>query len=386
MKKRNPESGVMLILVSIVSLVLIALSAFAVDLGAAWYARSEAQRTADAGALAGAVALATDDGTWPFPANGIVANSANVIATHDNNRVWSADGVAVAVEVQAACPTWKSAPYDTKCVRVNVYRDAVHNNPLPTFFAPLVGVNAQGIRATATAQVLPANASGCLRPWFIPDLYNDIDADEMYDPGEFVGYKVPDNIGDYVTFHQNGAPSSYGQLDVGSGTQAIRDAIIHCVTGGDFYVGKEDVDTDPGNKLGQKSALDELINEIDPDKSAANPDGVYWDPVAKKVLGGCAASGTCDCGDGPCPYGGAQSPRIVQAVVCDPGDPDCSGMAGKGQIDVSKILSFFLLGYTIESGNLAINAVIIGSGGELDPSGDSVDPGNAFLYVISLVQ
>jgi hypothetical protein len=41
------------------------------------------------------------------------------------------------------------------CVRVDVHRNQARSNPLPTFFAGIVGVDDQGVRATATAQILP---------------------------------------------------------------------------------------------------------------------------------------------------------------------------------------------------------------------------------------
>jgi hypothetical protein len=55
------------------------------------------------------------------------------------------------------------------CVRVDVYRDAVHGNPLPTFFGTFAGVTSQGIRATATAIVEVANSTDCLKPWGVID-------------------------------------------------------------------------------------------------------------------------------------------------------------------------------------------------------------------------
>jgi hypothetical protein len=63
-------------------------------------------------------------------------------------------------------------------VRVDAYRGAPSRDGggdrgtvLPTFFAQLVGVADQAVRATATAQVLAGNQVTCLKPWAIPDLW-----------------------------------------------------------------------------------------------------------------------------------------------------------------------------------------------------------------------
>ena len=55
--------GAIIIHVALALLALIAFSAFVVDMGAMWVSRRQAQNAADAGALAGAVALMKDGGS-----------------------------------------------------------------------------------------------------------------------------------------------------------------------------------------------------------------------------------------------------------------------------------------------------------------------------------
>ena len=55
------------------------------------------------------------------------------------------------------------------CVRVDVFRNQAGGNPLPTFFGRLVGVNDQGVRATATAQIVTGDTTDCLKPWAVVD-------------------------------------------------------------------------------------------------------------------------------------------------------------------------------------------------------------------------
>lgn len=389
--RRPYERGAILIQVAVTSFVLLALASFAVDLGAAWYARAQAQTAADAGALAGAVALARDNSNWPFATGGIVEQSAITTAQLSANHVMSAQG---AVQVAAECPSFLTSPNNTNCVRVNVFRDGSNSSTaLPTYFANLFGVTSQGVLATATAQVMPANSSGCMRPWFIVDRYTDANNNGVYDAGDSYatpGYRVPQDIGTSVQFHLNGGPSAYGQLDVGSGGNAIRDAIRNCVTGMTFAIGQTAA-TKPGNTLGpEKQGIDDLM-AWDPDYNASTrPNGVRWDATAKEVVGGCAASGNCACpsSSATCPYGGTQSPRIVQAALCAPTQPTCSGsVPGNSSITIVNILSFFITGYTQDSGNLVIHAVLIASAGDQNPSGGAgPGPSGAFVTITRLVR
>lgn len=72
------ESGAVAILVGLLAVFLIGLSAFTVDLGAAYVSNRNLQKAADAGALAGAQALTQYKGTC----NSIVSNSVAVAAAH----------------------------------------------------------------------------------------------------------------------------------------------------------------------------------------------------------------------------------------------------------------------------------------------------------------
>ena len=67
---RQSERGAILVHVAAALMMLIALSAFAVDFGLFWLGRGQAQNSADAGAIAGAIGLAykTARRTHPTPA------------------------------------------------------------------------------------------------------------------------------------------------------------------------------------------------------------------------------------------------------------------------------------------------------------------------------
>jgi hypothetical protein len=89
------------------------------------------------------------------------------------NKVWKqAPSVTNADVTFPACPPGIPGPQDN-CVKVDVYRNQARGNPLPTFFANLAGVTSQGVRATATAQVVTGDTTSCLRPWAVVDRWNE---------------------------------------------------------------------------------------------------------------------------------------------------------------------------------------------------------------------
>ena len=161
------QDGAILIHVAIGLLALGAFTAFAVDWGVFWVSRNQAQSSADAGALSGAISLAFDDGTDRTD-TGPAKQSA--LRMTQNNLVWGeAPNVNVTTDVTfPVCPDGNN-----DCVRVDVYRNQARGNPLPVIFGQLAGLTDQGIRATATAQAGYGNASSCLKPWIIPDKWEE---------------------------------------------------------------------------------------------------------------------------------------------------------------------------------------------------------------------
>ena len=148
---------------------------FVVDYGVMWVSRHQAQNAADAGALAGAIALALDDfddRTRHGP--GQASRRASFALA---NGVWGEQpDVQMATDVRFYAtrrPTFPASCASDDCVRVDVYRNQARGNPLPMFFGWLVGVTDQGVRATATAQAAAANASDCLKPWAVADKWDE---------------------------------------------------------------------------------------------------------------------------------------------------------------------------------------------------------------------
>jgi Flp pilus assembly protein TadG len=165
---RRNERGAVLVQVTIAIVALVAVSALTIDMGVKWVSRGQAQNAADAGALAGAVALSFDDPN-DLTDTGLAKQSARNYALA--NLVWGA-APDVNVTTDVTFPPCPDGSGDT-CVKVDVYRNQVRLNPLPTFSARLVGVADQGVRATAMAQVLTGNATDCLKPWAVVDRWNE---------------------------------------------------------------------------------------------------------------------------------------------------------------------------------------------------------------------
>ncbi len=175
------ENGAVLVYVAVAMIGLVAFSALSVDYGVMWSSRRQAQNAADAAAHAGAVSLAFDSPT-DFERARAVAETVGETNTvfggtlNIDRGAGQGDNADPALDISfphdgaaAECPTPLTGG---TCVRANVYRNE-GNNPLPTFFGHIFGRTEQGVRATATAQIVSGNASDCLKPWAVADRWTE---------------------------------------------------------------------------------------------------------------------------------------------------------------------------------------------------------------------
>ena len=158
---RRDERGMSFVFIGLGFMAFVAASTLAIDVGMFMTARSQAQTAADAGALAGATALAFND----FDDRSV-----------GGPAVQSAVNTAIANTVIGSAPsttpsdvTFPSGPTGNNRVKVNVFRTDARSNPIPTLIGPLFGVPSVNIDATATAEASPANAMTCVKPFAIPD-------------------------------------------------------------------------------------------------------------------------------------------------------------------------------------------------------------------------
>ena len=68
------------------------------------------------------------------------------------------------VTVPLNCPPPFNVPVTPACIEVDVQRQN-----LPTFFSRMVGINSQGVKATATAMAGAGNSVECIKPWVVAD-------------------------------------------------------------------------------------------------------------------------------------------------------------------------------------------------------------------------
>ena len=165
------QRGMMLIMAGLGLVAFMSATMLALDVGMFMVARSQAQNAADAGALAGAVALYYDD--WDDrSAAGPAVQNAITAATSASNAVMNSPVSVVAEDVTFPA---------TDRVRVVVHRTSVRNNPLLPFIAPMFGIDTVDLTAVATAQAAPANAMTCVKPFTIPDKWEERQ-DAEWDP------------------------------------------------------------------------------------------------------------------------------------------------------------------------------------------------------------
>ncbi|NIP78765.1 MAG: hypothetical protein GWM90_06000, partial [Gemmatimonadetes bacterium] len=181
----SDERGSATVIVALSMTALIALLALGIDLGALFNARSEAQRAADAAALAGASAFLEYQ---QETARSVAVDRATTFATSNDIRGTpiAPEDVTVAVNV------------DSSTVRAVVRREGV-----PTWFARLFGIDAVDVGAEATAWAGAAGAAQCVKPFAVPDMWeettDDLNGNRIWDEGERWRYD-PESGDRYVPY------------------------------------------------------------------------------------------------------------------------------------------------------------------------------------------
>jgi Flp pilus assembly protein TadG len=398
----------MLLNLAVGLMVFIGMLAFVVDYGVMWVGRGQAQNAADAGALAGAVAMALDTNGWTDRTETGPARAA-ALRMAQSNAIWSqTPNVNVATDVfftgdpAAMCPADVNGR--TPCIRVDVYRNQARGNPLPAIFGRAVGLVDQGVRATATARVAVANASDCLKPWAIPDkwleqypvpapwtststyetgvqqgqTWTPYNPPDVYTPpsgsNPGTGFTVQADLGMQVTLKAGGpqtsiSPGVYFPVRIptytggSTGGSDYRANISGC-NGIAIPIGTT-LQSENGNMIGPTSqGVSDLI-ALDPQAD--------WDPATKSVINSCAQATTA-CAP--------RSPRIVAVPIFDTAVFESTKRQGLPVFTVVNILGFFIdqmqgndvVGYLTEVPGLTVGAA------------PALDPRAAFLWNIQLIR
>src|SRR5690242_19431830 len=201
--ERSGERGITMVLVAIAMVAIIAMAAMSIDLITLYLAREEAQRSADAGALAaarvfsasgitgtaapannpaawglicGPVTVGTTNGGWATQAATSVAAQNTVGGQRTNVSVTYSEGTNSRGDCSALLPTFAVNPMVT--VQVTPVS-------IPNFFSRIWGSRANLVIASATAEAFNPSYSGingvttgqitpvqprCVKPWILPNL------------------------------------------------------------------------------------------------------------------------------------------------------------------------------------------------------------------------
>ena len=179
-RARNAQRGMTILMVAIGLLVLLGVSALAIDLVTLYVARNEAQRAADAAALAGAKAF-VDSGFTSGLVPALVAQNlttARAINVGAQNKVGGQPAFITSSDISFNF----SVPENPR-VTVTVQRVAARGAPgqpggaMPMIFAKALGFLSADVSAMATAEAYngsggptgPPVCAGCVKPVVLPN-------------------------------------------------------------------------------------------------------------------------------------------------------------------------------------------------------------------------
>ncbi|MGH7612751.1 MAG: pilus assembly protein TadG-related protein [Gemmatimonadales bacterium] len=168
------ERGAALVLTVVAITTVLGFMALAIDLGMLFVARNDAQRAADAAALAGASAFLDNEGSY---AVGPATNRAMEYALRNTFQNGPIDSSEVTIRVVP------------ESLRVDVW---IQRDSVQTMFARILGMRWVPIGAYAAAQAADAGSAKCLKPFAVPDIWHDENGDanlnRVWDTGETWAY------------------------------------------------------------------------------------------------------------------------------------------------------------------------------------------------------
>ena len=176
-KSRRRERGVTILITAVAMVVLLAMAALAIDVVTLYVASSEAQKNADAAALAGAKAFVSAGFTsWQLgdPATGAaqsqVCNGSTGLADYQAQAAAQKNFIAGTAPTTVTTSCTFPQPGNPQITAV------VTRTSLPTFFARIWGAGASSVSATSKAEVYNPSGSATVpiqvhsvKPWLIPN-------------------------------------------------------------------------------------------------------------------------------------------------------------------------------------------------------------------------
>lgn len=273
LKLLRSRRGNIVVLSAVLMVVMMALIAFAVDLGYLYNARTEMQRAADASAIAAC---------WELIDKDVVTGVSNSAVITDEARSKARQFVALNKITQAAAnlsndditvgyiadPGNPSSPFLTtgysaapNAVKLRIRRTADQNGRVPLFFGPVLGVSFASMQSEATAAYLPG-ISGFKAPGdgsnlgILPYALDQGTWDAMLAGGGTDSYRFvesnntvsagSDCIREVNLFPQGtGSPGNRGTVDIGSANNSTSDIARQILHG----ISPQDMGQMPGGKL-----------------------------------------------------------------------------------------------------------------------------------------
>jgi hypothetical protein len=298
------ESGGTLAMVGVCLILFLSVAALAVDLGMLFDSRTEAQRTADAAALAGAAAFMPP----PIPRD----------QQRDTAESWARNwSLLNPVRNESVLPENVQVDVIMDSLKVRV---ALQRREIPTWFARIFGREAADVGARAAAQGVMSGRAGCLKPFMVVDAWDDRNKDGKYDPGELYD---PIVTGWGTSFRDNDG-SGY-RNDVGRPVVLKRGQFSAAMQPGWYYTIRLGDDTGASDLRAQIAAVEcnpTLLDVGDFVRSedGAMPNVVMWgvqdliatDPDARWENNGIVNSAFGPGGNG------SGSPRIINLPLTDP--------------------------------------------------------------------
>jgi hypothetical protein len=173
-EQRPSERGVSLLLISVGMVFVLGIAGLGVDLASLYVGRNQAQRSADAAALAGAQTLVTQGCTSAGGSD--ISATCQSLARQRAIAVGNANLIAgVSPAITDADVTFPSTSTTDPQIKVVSSRNTAHSNAMPTFFVKIFGINSANVSASAKAEAFnPSGTTGsvgadCLKPWLLPN-------------------------------------------------------------------------------------------------------------------------------------------------------------------------------------------------------------------------
>jgi Flp pilus assembly protein TadG len=203
------ERGAVIVLYAIAMVAMLGMAALAVDLGMLRKSKAEAQRAADAAALAAASSFIDD---WDAATTVDSAFARGIDKAQENYM----NGVAFDATTGG---TYSGLNYTSAEVTIDLLPDElppkarvkVRRAAVSTWFAQIFGINSLPVGAVAAAEADWASGTKCVKPIAFPDWWDDVDDDTD-------GNKIPSGTENWM--YEAGdvyVPAHYGGVD-GAGT------------------------------------------------------------------------------------------------------------------------------------------------------------------------